>query len=135
MAKLGPMTTDDTRTPPVTFDSAAWIDAQVALYGPIASADALKALLGCRTLSALNHALAMREVGFATFTLPKRRGQFAFTSEVAAWLVEQRQQGISKAKRHEQSAVDEQAGSVARGKTDNFSANFTKKSPPDASAG
>ena len=100
------MTADDTRTQRVAFDPAAWIEAQVALYGPVASADALKALLGCRTLSALNHALALGEFGFATFTLPKRRGQFALTSEVAAWLVEQREQAISRAKPHRRDSAD-----------------------------
>lgn len=78
------------------FDGAAWIASQVERYGPIASAEALRELLGCRTTSALNHALTQGEFGFATFTLPKRRGQFAFTSEVAAWLVEQREYGASR---------------------------------------
>lgn len=134
MAQLGPMTTDDTRNPPVIFDSAAWIEAQVALYGPVASADALKALLGCRTLSALNHALALGEVGFATFTLPKRRGQFAFTSEVAAWLVEQREQGISRAKRHGNGAADDPAKPRSIDKTANFLGDFAQKSSSDTSA-
>lgn len=134
MAQLGLMTTDDTRTAPVTFDSAAWIEAQVALYGPVASADALKALLGCRTLSALNHALALGEVGFATFTLPKRRGQFAFTSEVAAWLVEQREQGISRTKRNGNDAADERARLLSLDQAGNFSGNFDAKSSSDTAA-
>ena len=110
------MTADDTQTRRVAFDSAAWIEAQVALYGPIASADTLKALLGCRTLSALNHALALGEFCFATFTLPKRRGQFAFTSEVAAWLVEQRERGVTHTKHQRRDAIHGRVDPVSQGR-------------------
>jgi hypothetical protein len=81
------------------FDGAMWIEAQVERYGPIASTETLRELLGCRTMAALNHALAHGEFDFVTFTLPKRRGQFAFTSEVAAWLVSQRSDAYARTKR------------------------------------
>lgn len=112
------MTADDAQLQQVAFDPTAWIEAQVAFYGPIASADTLKALLGCRTLSALNHALAVGEFGFATFTLPKRRGQFAFTCEVAAWLVARREKGASRAKPGPRGAADGRRAQASRGRAD-----------------
>lgn len=83
----------------IEFDGAAWIEAQVVRYGPIASTETLRELLGCRTMAALNHALAHGKFDFVTFTLPKRRGQFAFTSEVAAWLVNQRSDAHTRTRR------------------------------------
>ena len=55
-------------------------------YGPILGGRDLRRALGYATYNAFWRSRALGELGVAVFTLPKRKGVFALTTEVAAWL-------------------------------------------------
>lgn len=57
-------------------------------YGPIVGGEDLVRLLGYPSSVALRQANSRGTVPVAIFNIPHRRGKFAFTEEVAAWLKE-----------------------------------------------
>jgi hypothetical protein len=76
----------------VTTDS---IEAQIRQdlqdrHGPLLSGEALRIALGYPSLAALRQGIARATVPVATFLIPRRRGRFALTWDVASWLAQQR---------------------------------------------
>lgn len=59
-------------------------------YGPILGQEDLRQALGYPSLEAFRQGLARRQLPVPVFTLPNRRGKFALTKEVAAWLARAR---------------------------------------------
>lgn len=62
-------------------------------YGPILSGSDLVSCLGYASQDALNKAVSRKTAPGFVFSLPNRRGRFALTADVAAWLVESRNKG------------------------------------------
>ena len=56
------------------------------LYGPLMGRDDLVKVLGYSNGKALRQARLQNRLGVRVFALPNRRGAFAFTRDVAAWL-------------------------------------------------
>lgn len=59
-------------------------------HGPLLGGSALVAALGLASAAALRQARKRGHVAVAVFTLPKRRGVFALTRDVADWLAQAR---------------------------------------------
>lgn len=55
-------------------------------HGPLLGGKALHAALGFRTYAAFHRAYQKGEIGVRIFVLPRRRGLFALTTDVACWL-------------------------------------------------
>lgn len=55
-------------------------------YGPLMGAAELRRALGFTTQEAFRQAVVRNKVGVPVFSIPGRRGKFAHTSDVAAWL-------------------------------------------------
>lgn len=55
-------------------------------HGPILGGDALRQALGYPSMEAFRQALSRRQLPVPVFALPHRRGKFALTKDVAAWL-------------------------------------------------
>jgi len=60
------------------------------LYGPVLTGGALSGALGYKTYSGFRQAVLRKSVSVPVFSLPKRKGRFALTIDVAHWLAEQR---------------------------------------------
>lgn len=58
-----------------------------ALYGPMLSGVMLRKAMGFPSASALRMALKRGQLSVPIFEIPSRRGKFALTQDVAAWLV------------------------------------------------
>lgn len=67
-------------------------------YGPTLGGKELYAALGFRSYGAFHRSKQLGELGINVFTLPGRRGWFALTTEVAAWLAEQAKSGTAVGK-------------------------------------
>lgn len=61
-------------------------DVMLKEYGPLMGGEDLRRALGYRTWSAFSRAIRSGIAGVDVFEIPGRRGKFALTSEVAAWL-------------------------------------------------
>lgn len=55
-------------------------------HGPLMSGEVLWRTLGFRNAAAFRQAKAQGRLGIPVFSLPNRRGTFAFTRDVADWL-------------------------------------------------
>lgn len=64
-------------------------------YGPTLGGKELYSALGFRSYGAFHRSKQLGELGINVFTLPGRRGWFALTTEVAAWLTEQAKSGTA----------------------------------------
>ena len=58
-----------------------------AQYGPMVSGPPLRRLLGFRTGTAFRQADRRGALPLKLFSIPERRGKFAWVRDVAAWLV------------------------------------------------
>ena len=68
-------------------ETAACIEAQLlGLYGPLMGSPELREALSYRSADALRQAIARKRVDLPLFEIEGRRGKFALTSDVAAWL-------------------------------------------------
>lgn len=56
-----------------------------ANYGTLVGGDALRKELGYRTKRAFRRAVERRALPLPVFKIPRRRGVFAFTSDLANW--------------------------------------------------
>lgn len=81
MTESGPMATDAS-TEASQHDRASL----EARFGVVVGGAALWRLLGFRTGDAFRKAAQRQALPVATFTLPNRRGRFARTADIAAWL-------------------------------------------------
>lgn len=55
-------------------------------YGPIVGGEKLSRLLGYPSSEAFRQALSRGQLPVETFNIPHRRGKFAYTDDIAAWL-------------------------------------------------
>ena len=55
-------------------------------YGPIVGGEQLTRLLGYPSNEAFRQALNRGQLPVRTFKIPHRRGKFAYTADIAAWL-------------------------------------------------
>lgn len=62
-------------------------------YGPTLGGRDLYSALGFKSYAAFHRSKQRGEVGVDVFALPGRRGWFALTTDVAAWLLERVKQG------------------------------------------
>lgn len=61
------------------------------LHGPMMTGEALRLALGYPSKDAFRQALARKTTPIPVFGIEKRRGKFALTKDVAAWIVAQRE--------------------------------------------
>jgi len=59
-------------------------------HGPMMTGEDLKAALGYPSQEAFRQAVARKTIPIPIFGIEKRRGKFALTKDVAAWLAAQR---------------------------------------------
>jgi hypothetical protein len=64
-------------------------------HGPMMSNDNLRVALGYPSKEAFRQAIARKSVPIPVFDIEKRRGKFALTTDVAAWLAAQRTRATS----------------------------------------
>ena len=64
------------------------------MHGPVMGGVALRKALGYQSYAAFRLARAKGELGVRVFHLPKRRGVFGMTTEVAGWLLLQAEEGV-----------------------------------------
>lgn len=57
-------------------------------HGPLMGAVDLRQALGFSTQESFRQAAVRNKVGLPVFSIPGRRGKFAHTSDVAAWLAQ-----------------------------------------------
>ena len=55
-------------------------------FGPLMGGEDLRRALGYRSTPAFARAVRLNTVGVTVFEIPGRRGKFAMTADVAAWL-------------------------------------------------
>lgn len=60
----------------------------VARHGPLLGGTPLRQALGYSSAESLRKAVSRGHVAVRLFTLPKRRGVYALTTDVAKWLAE-----------------------------------------------
>lgn len=60
--------------------------------GPLLTGDVLVRSLGYPSVSAFKKALQRNAVPVAVFSIPRRKGRFALSRDVAHWLAQQREQ-------------------------------------------
>jgi len=65
-------------------------------YGPMISGDDLRIALGYPSKDAFRQAIVRTTVPVTVFSIEQRRGKFALTKDVAAWLAEQRHRAAIK---------------------------------------
>lgn len=58
-------------------------------FGPLMNGPALRQALGFRTAGAFRQAMSRDDSGLPAFQIPGRRGWYALTHDVAAWLLNQ----------------------------------------------
>ncbi len=63
-------------------------------FGPLMGGEDLRRALGYRTAPAFARAVRLQTLGVHVFEIPGRRGRFALTADVAAWLAILRQQPL-----------------------------------------
>jgi len=68
-------------------------------YGPMVSNEDLRIALGYPSKDAFRQALSRKRAPVPVFSLPQRRGKYALTKDVAAWLAAQRNAAITGGKR------------------------------------
>ena len=61
------------------------------LHGPMMTGEPLRLSLGYPSKDAFRQAIARKTVPIPVFGIPKRRGKFALTKDVAAWIAAQRE--------------------------------------------
>jgi hypothetical protein len=74
------------REPPTTSDPAPRLAALLAAHGELMSGRALWHTLGFRSERSFQRVIQKGTLPVPVFTLPSRRGRFARTRDVAAWL-------------------------------------------------
>ncbi len=79
---------DSTSTvvPSSAGEMAAGFQWLTSAYGPIVGGEKLSRLLGYPSSEAFRQALSRGQLPVETFNIPHRRGKFAYTGDIAAWL-------------------------------------------------
>lgn len=76
-------------------------------HGPLLGGPTLVAALGLASAAALRQARKRGHVAVAVFTLPKRRGVFALTRDVADWLAQARTDSASHSTQTKGASTDQ----------------------------
>lgn len=86
---------------PSSFDQlhAELREALEAKHGPLLGGRTLVTSLGHNTSASLRQAQKRGQVSVSLFNLPHRRGYFALTNDVAAWLARARLSGAAESKK------------------------------------
>lgn len=71
-------------------------DSLVQQAGPLLTGDLLVSSLGYSSKDAFRKALQRGTLPVVVFEIPKRRGKFALTRDVAKWLASQKQSALRK---------------------------------------
>ena len=71
---------------PAPMPAELFLQQFLVAHGELMSGDDLRRALGFRSERSFLRAFRAQELPVATFCLPKRRGQFARTRDVAIWL-------------------------------------------------
>lgn len=66
------------------------------LHGPMMTGDALRLALGYPSKAALRQAIARKTTPIPVFGIEKRRGKFALTKNVAAWIAAQHERATAR---------------------------------------
>lgn len=66
---------------------------------PVVTGDDLMKALGYKTSDAFRQAIARGTLPVNVFTIEKRRGKFALTADIAAWLAQESMKGEKKMKK------------------------------------
>lgn len=67
----------------------------VQLHGPLMTGEVLRLALGYPSKDAFRQAIARKTIPIPVFGIEKRRGKFALTKDVAAWIVAQRERATA----------------------------------------
>lgn len=73
----------------------------LTLHGPMMTGTSLYRALGYHTSDSFRQAIYKQTLPIAVFSIPKRRGKFALTKDVATWIALQRFNPISISKKVE----------------------------------
>jgi hypothetical protein len=65
-------------------------------YGPMMTGESLRIALGYPSKEAFRQAFVRKTTPIPVFAIERRRGKFALTKDVAAWLVTQRDRAIAE---------------------------------------
>lgn len=85
------------------------LEIEVALMrtaGPLLTGEFLANSLGYPSATAFKKALERKTVPVVIFTIPRRRGQYALSRDVALWLAEQRERSGLTKKNTDEEEVD-----------------------------
>lgn len=80
-----PRTAHPPRTPPQESERQLLLDLE-AQHGPLLSGPPLYRALGLPSAAAFRQAASRGQLPVPIFAIPNRRGRFALTRDVAAWL-------------------------------------------------
>ncbi len=75
-----------------------------AQHGPMMTGEGLRIALGYPSKEAFRQAYVRKTTPIPVFTIERRRGKFALTKDVAAWLVSQRERAIAESSATEREA-------------------------------
>lgn len=76
---------------------AALLERELAQqHGPMMTGEALRLALGYSSKDAFRQAIARKTVPIPVFGIEKRRGKFALTKDVAAWIAAQRERATAR---------------------------------------
>ncbi len=77
---------------------SSWVNAYelVEQFGPLISGSDLVRCLGYKSAAAFRQASKRGVLPVRVFELPRRKGKFAFSSEVAAWLAGLQQENLEQ---------------------------------------
>jgi len=79
------------------------------LSGPLLGGEELRRALGFRSAASFERAVRLRTLALKIFTLESRRGRFALTADVAAWLFAQSQKDAVTGKQETHAPINNAA--------------------------
>ncbi|OIQ75753.1 hypothetical protein GALL_425750 [mine drainage metagenome] len=68
------------------------VDSLLSAYGPLVGGDTLIKLLGYRSGESFRQAQYRGTVPIDVFSIPNRKGKFAFTNDLVRWLINLRKE-------------------------------------------
>lgn len=77
----------------------------MARYGPLISNDDLRQALGYVSMEAFRQALSRKTAPVPVFSVANRRGKYALTKDVAAWLAAQRMDAVTNPQNRKRKSV------------------------------
>jgi hypothetical protein len=68
----------------------------IQLHGPMMTGESLRIALGYPSNDAFRQAISRKTIPIPVFDIEKRRGKFALTKDVAAWVAAQRERATAQ---------------------------------------